>query len=367
VNKGRTVSRAMLKAKARINKVDHHNKKLKEKMRITTVTTTTTKPIEILGIDISKKKFDVALWHENKFRHKVFANTEAGFAQLQEWLNKQLVTKVHGCMEATGTYWEALAEYLVAQGHQVSVVNAAAIKNYGKSLLRRNKTDKADAKLIALYGLNHQLRQWSAPAPQLKQLQALVRRLEVLQQMQQEEENRLGSGVQQKDVLDSLQTNIKFLAQQIAQIKLLIKDEMDKNPDLKQQKQLLISIPGIGDTTAAIVLAEIVNINNYNDARQVAAYAGLSPRHDDSGKREGKTRLCKLGNSRIRKALYFPAIVAKQHNPIIRDFCQRLAQRGKQGMLIIGAAMRKLLHLAYGVLKSGKAFDPHHQACPSHK
>jgi transposase len=141
----------------------------------------------------------------------------------------------------------------------------------------------------------------------------------------------------------------------------LIRDHVDQNPSLKQQLDLLTSIPGIGEATPAKQLAEIVDVNHYRGARQVAAFAGLVPRHRESGSSvRGKPRLCKVGTARLRKALYFPAIVATQHNPIIRAVSQRLRDRGKCPMLIIGAAMRKLIHIAYGVLKSGKPFDPDH-------
>jgi transposase len=315
--------------------------------------------IAILGIDVAKNKIDVELLRNDKFRSKVFANKAVGFAELAAWLKKHQVNQVHACMEATGTYWEALAEFLHAQGHKVSVVNPVAIHHYGKSQLSRNKTDQADAKLIARYCANHQdkVKAWSPPPAAIKQLQALVRRLDSLKLMQQEEKNRLASGVEQKDVLNSLQTNISFLEQQIAEMEKLIKEHIDNNPELKQQKDLLLTIPGIGDTTAAAFLAEMVNINDYTSARQAAAYAGVTPKRKESNTIKGKVKLVKIGNSRIRKALYMPAVVAKRYNPIIKDFCQRLEARGKTGKAIIGAAMRKLVHLAYGVLHSGKAFD----------
>ena len=122
---------------------------------------------------------------------------------------------------------------------------------------------------------------------------------------------------------------------------------------------LLTSIPGIGETTAAKFLAEIVEINHYQSGRQVAAFAGLVPKHKESGSSvRGRPKLCKVGRARLRKALYFRAIVARQHNPIIKAMSARLRQRGKCRMVIIGAAMRKLIHISYGVMKSGKPFDP---------
>lgn len=313
-----------------------------------------------LGIDISKSKFDVALLRDDgKLRHKVFPNTPEGYQQLSAWLVKYRVQLVHACLEATGTYSEALAVYLHSTGHIVSIVNPVVIKAFAQSELSRTKTDKADAALIARYCHNHQPPAWSPPAPEISQLQALVRRLEALIDMRQQESNRLDGGISAETVKESVTDHIAYLDQQIARTKAQIEEHIDQHPSLKQQRDLLSSIPGIGDLTAAKLLAEIVDINHYSSARQAAAFAGLVPRHNQSGTSvRGKPRLCKVGTARLRKALYFPAIVATQHNPVIKAMSERLRERGKCPMLIIGAAMRKLIHIAYGVLKSGKPFDP---------
>lgn len=122
---------------------------------------------------------------------------------------------------------------------------------------------------------------------------------------------------------------------------------------------LLVTIPGIGKLTAAKLLGEIRNILDFQSARQLAAYAGLTPQNFLSGTSvHKKTRLSKTGNANLRNILYMPAIVAKRYNPIVRSFCERLSCSGLKPMEVIGAAMRKLLHLAYGILKSGRPFDP---------
>jgi transposase len=312
------------------------------------------------GIDISKAKFDVALLLDNgKLHHRVFPNTPTGYQQLAAWLIKQKAPTIHACMEATGTYGEALASYLHSSGHKVSVVNPAVIKAFASTELSRTKTDKRDASLIARYCQKHQPSTWSPPPPEISELQALVRRLEALLEMTQQERNRLSAGINSATVKEDVEKRIAYLGEQITHTQSLIRDHIDQNPSLKQQRDLLISIPGIGEATAAKLLAEIVDVNHYRSARQVAAFAGLVPKHRESGSSvRGKPRLCKVGTARLRKALYFPAIVATQHNPIIRAVSQRLRDRGKCRMLIIGAAMRKLIHIAYGVLKSGKPFDP---------
>jgi transposase len=314
----------------------------------------------VLGIDISKLKFDLCLLRENgKLKHKVFPNNAAGFAQLSAWLQKQKVDHAHLCMEATGTYGEALATYLCEAGHVVSVLNPAIIKAYAQSHLSRTKTDKADATLIARFCLERHPPAWSPLPREVRDLQALVRRLESLLEMHQMEVNRLEAGVGAQLVRDSLTEHIAFLDEEIKRTTALIRDHIDQHPTLREQRELLISIPGIGDTTAAKLLAEMLDVKLYKSARQLAAFAGLVPRLHESGSSiKRKARLSKTGAPRLRKALYFPAIAAIKYNPSIKAMSVRLKERGKCPMQIIGAAMRKLVHLAYGVLKSGKPFDP---------
>jgi transposase len=141
-----------------------------------------------LGIDISKAKFDVALLRaDGKLRHRVLPNSQAGFQLLSEWLSKQKASPIHACMEATGTYSDALAYYLHAAGHIVSVVNPAVIKAFAQSQMSRTKTDKADATLIARYCQMHRPAAWAPPPPEISELQALLRRLEALIDMRQQE------------------------------------------------------------------------------------------------------------------------------------------------------------------------------------
>jgi transposase len=312
-----------------------------------------------VGIDVSKNTLDAALLKEGKPRHKVFANSAAGHGQLLAWLNDNSAATVHVCLEATGTWADAIALALHEAGHQVSVVNPALIRAFGQSQLKRTKTDKADAQLIARFCQMHQPPAWSPPAPEMRELQALVRRLESLEEMRLMEENRLTSGVTCAVVQASLEEHIGYLQEQIEKTRRQITDHIDQNPDLKQQAELLDSIPGIGAATAALLLAELGDISHFDNARQVAAFAGLVPRIRESGSSvRSKPRLSKVGSSRLRKAMYFPAVTALRFNPLIKAMGLRLSAAGKNKMLILGAAMRKLLHIAYGVLKSRQPFDP---------
>ena len=314
----------------------------------------------VLGIDIAKEKFNVCLINQSgKLKHKVFPNTATGWAQLLVWLSQQGVERVHACLEATGTYGEALALHLHEAGHTISVVNPAAIKAFAASRLSRTKTDRVDAELIARFFLAQAPARWTPPPPEVRELQALVRRLESLIEMRVMEENRLSSLITVKAVRHSVEQHLAYLDEQIKRAEKLIRNHINSNPTLKRQRELLDSIPGIAEATAALLLSEITSISQYRNARQVAAYAGLVPRQRQSGSSvRGRTRLSKIGNARLRRALYFPAVTALRCSPFFQQWAEGLRHRGKSKMSVICAVMRKLIHLAYGVLKTGKPFDP---------
>ena len=254
-----------------------------------------------LGIDIAKAKFDVCLVKPaGRAKHKVFQNTRHGFEQLIAWLASHQVTELHTCLEATGTYGESLALFLFDAGFVVSVVNPAAVRAFANAGLSRTKTDKVDAELIARFCLAQQPAIWSPPAPELRELQALVRRLDALIEMRVMEENRLSSGGLTAAVQRSLEEHIAYLRAEIKQTEELIRRHINSHPDLKEQSELLDSIPGIAGATAALILAEIVNIKEYKSARQAAAYAGLVPRERRSGSSvKGRVCLSKIGNARL--------------------------------------------------------------------
>lgn len=309
----------------------------------------------ILGIDVAKHKLDVALIFSNQTLTRQFANSATGFKLLAGWLSSLDIERVHACLEATGTYSEAVAEFLHTTGHLVSVVNPFRIKGYSRSKLTRNKTDQSDARLIAEFCLTQEPAQWFPLPVEVKHLQALVRRIETLQQMNQMEQNRLETSPVATKA--SIQAMIQTMAEQIEQLTRQIKDHLDQHPDLKKQSELLQTIPGIGEKTANLLLSEI-QFARFASARQVAAQAGVTPQRRQSGTSLNTSNLSKLGNRRVRKALYFPAITALGHNEIIKEFAKRLARNGKTSMQIICAAMRKLLHIAFGVLKHNHPFDP---------
>lgn len=313
----------------------------------------------VLGIDIAKATFDVCLLSAQQTWAAQFENNPAGFKQLSRWVANRTAQQTHACLEATGQYGEGLAEYLYQQGWPVSVVNPARIAAYAHSQLRRNTTDTADAALIAQYCTREQPPLWSPPPASFQELQALVRRYEDLQAAYQQENNRLKSGTRQAIVVADLREHLQELKERMQKIQQAIQEHIQSHPELRQRQELLLSIPGIGKLTAAKLLGEICDVTAFSDARQLAAYAGVTPRNFVSGTSvHKKARLSKTGNANLRKALYMPAISAKRYNPIIHAFCQRLLNAGLSPKQVVGAAMRKLLHLVYGILKSGKPFDP---------
>ncbi|MFZ2616018.1 MAG: transposase [Anaerolineae bacterium] len=312
-----------------------------------------------LGIDISKDTFDAFLTQENRSTPFQTSNNQVGYEKLSKWLKKHGGSNVHACMEATGRYGDELAEFLHKEGLTVSVVNPRRIASYAASQLKRNKTDSLDAAVIADFCRTQNPDPWQPPPPAIRDLQMMTRHLESLLDMRTEERNRLQSGVTAPAVVKAIEQHITFLNTQIADLERQIADHLDQHPDLKQQRDLLVSIPGIGDTTAAKLIAEIKDINRFDDATQLAAYAGLCPSRRTSGTSvRHKPKLSKIGNAVLRKALYFPALSAKSHNPLVHSFCERLAEQKKPKMVVVAAAMRKLLHIVFGVLKHRKPFDP---------
>lgn len=309
----------------------------------------------VLGIDVGKKILDVVLMFDQKRLSRKFDNSPRGFKLLAGWLASLRISHVHACLEATGIYGEAVAEFLYEKGHRVSVVNPLRIKGYAKSDLQRNKTDPADARTIAGFCMVKDPKPWHPLSVEVKHLQELTRRLEALGEMLGAENNRLEAS--SRSVRPSLKRIIKTLEKEIENVRQLIKEHIDNHPNLKEQSDLLQSIPGIGEKTAQVLLSEI-EFSRFDSARSVAAQAGVTPGRHQSGIGINWTRLSKIGNGRIRKALYFPAMSAMKHNEIIKTFASRLSRNGKAPMQVICAAMRKLLHIAFGVLKNNRPFDP---------
>jgi transposase len=314
-----------------------------------------------VGIDVSKLKLDVCVAVGAKFKYKVVKNTRGGHAELIAWLLlRGLPTDVPVVLEATGPYSEAPATALADAGWRVSVVNPARVKGFAQSQLSRNKTDKADAKLLALFAQRADLELWQPPSLAVRELHALVERLQALQDMRQQERNRLEalSQGEQSRVIAMVQDHVDWLSGQIAAIESEIHDHIASNPDLKQDADLIRSIPGCGPKLAAQFLAYVGDVRRFKSAKALAAFVGVTPRQKQSGTSvNGRTTISRAGHAAARRSLYMPGLVAKRYNPVIAAMAKRLEDRGLAPKAIVGASMRRLVHLIYGVIKSGTHFD----------
>lgn len=311
----------------------------------------------VIGIDVAKLKFDVCLrLSKGKYRDKAFRNTRSGFAELVHWLHKHAAVQAHVCMEATGPYWEELAEHLSDVGYVVSVENPAQVKACGATLGVRSKTDTVDARLIAEYCALCKPQAWQAPPPSVRVLRALVARRDSLVALHTQEVVRLQ--VAHESVRQSIEQVRDTLHAQIMQLEQRIRQHIDDDPTLGPQRKLLDSVPGLGDATIPVLLGHYGGPARFATAKQAVAFAGLDVRHQESGSSvRGRPRMSKRGNTRLRKALYMPAVVTMRQTAWGKAFAQRLGAAGKCKMVIIGALMRKLVQIAYAILRTGKAFD----------
>jgi transposase len=310
-----------------------------------------------LGLDVAKAKVDCALLLNGKVKSKVVSNNQEGFETLKQWLTKQGACHVHACCEATGTYSDAIALYLHDQGHTVSVVNPAQIAAYAQSQLARAKTDALDAKLIARYCEREQPLAWAPPPAAERLLLALLRDLQDLQSIQQAESNRLGTA--HPDVRERIERHLAFLEREIEQLRKKIEQHIDHNDQLRGRRDLLDSVPGLGEHTIPWLIAYLGDGQRFPGSQCAVAFCGLSPKPHQSGSSvRGKAHIAKSGHADLRHALYMPAMVAYSRCKVFASFVQRLKAAGKPPKVIIVALMRKLVAIAQAILKSGKPFDP---------
>ena len=325
-----------------------------------------------LGIDVAKNKLDVCLLNpeNDQCRAKTVPNTPEGFTELRDWLGRQHVpelTQVHLILEATGVYHEAVALWFAAAGAVVSVVNPAQAKAFGRGLAVRTKTDARDSQVLARYGALVNPPRWQPPTPEIRALTALITRLDAVEADLRRERNRQEKAevvTLPTAVAESLQQPIEFLKQEAARLQTAIHDHIDQHPDLRRDRDLLQSIPAVGEKTAQRLLA-VLHSRDFTSADQITAFLGLVPVECQSGSSvHRRPRLSKAGAPRIRAALYMAAVVATRHNPHIQALYQRLLARGKAKMAALGAAMRKLVQLAFGVLKHQQPYQAHWTPIP---
>lgn len=320
----------------------------------------------VIGIDVSKSKLDCLWLREidgHKVKMKVHPNTPGGFEQLQAWAQKQTgqtIKNILFVMEATGIYHERLAYALYEAGAQVAVLNPAQVRDYAKGIAVRTKNDKKDSLVLALYGAKESVRLWQPEPQSIRRLKALLARLSALEEDIRREKNRLEKAQISPDnqtVEDSIHTVLVGLEQEKKRLEKLIGNHIDGDPQLKNDQHLLESIPGVGKVLGRYMMA-VFRSRPFHSARQMAAYLGAVPVEYQSGTSVNKRpRLSKAGSATIRAKLYLPAVVACRYNPTAKALYERLLARGKAPMAAIGAVMRKLVHICFGVLKHQKAYS----------
>lgn len=325
--------------------------------------------MQIIGIDISKKRLHAA-WlrdpEQERSRPKAADNTPEGHRHLLAWAERHsqcLPEQLCFILEATGVYHEALALFLHEAGAQVCVVNPYQVKEFARSRGIRTKNDRHDGHVLALFGRERRPRAWQPPPAEVRHLQSLLKRIEALDADRQRESNRLEKATVEQapaPVRRSLQDMIDILEAEIARLRRQLDDHINAHPELKQQRALLESIPGVGPKLSTWFLA-LFATKRFRSAKQAAAFLGLIPVEYDSGTSvHRRPRLSKAGDGRWRARLYMPALVAIRCNSAIRDQFTRLTGAGKSKMSAIGAAMRKLVQIAFGVFNSQHPFQVDH-------
>lgn len=319
------------------------------------------------GIDVSKSKLDLCWIRDaasGKLKSKVFGNSAEGVQELWEWVSRCVGAEPAECvfvLESTGVYHERAAYFLHELGAEVRMTQPQQFHHFVASFGVRSKTDKRDSALLGRYGADGKGRVWQPEPTEIRHLKKLLGRFEALESDIQRERNRLEAaeiGEHSALVLESIHRVLTALEQEKEHLEKQINDHIDGHPKLKQDAALLKTIPGIG-TVLSRYLLSVLHSREFEKARDCAAFIGVTPVERQSGSSvRGKPKLSKAGNATVRAKLYMAAVVAKQHNPDAKALYQRLLHRGKAKMSALGAVMRKLVHISFGVLKHGKEYCP---------
>lgn len=314
------------------------------------------------GIEVSQHTLVVALRagdHDEPQRE--FPNTPQGHQALLRFFERA-AGAVRVCLEATGLYGLDLALALHQAGVAVMVANPRAVRHFAQAMMQRSKNDQLDAEVLREFAARLPFVAWRPPSVAALKLVAVARRLEALTDMMAAEKNRLHAAslsealpaLIRRDVERSIQTQQRAIQRLTRAVQEFILDD----PVLARRYELLLSIPGVGATSAVHLLAELMLLGPDLDVRQWVAYAGLDPRQYASGTSvHKKVRISKAGNHHLRRALYMPALVAVRHDPHLAAFYQHLQTRGKTKMQALVATMRKLLHAIFGMFKHDQLFD----------
>ncbi|MCB9032635.1 MAG: IS110 family transposase [Chitinophagales bacterium] len=313
---------------------------------------------KVIGIDISKQTFDVALLDSktSKWQHHVLENNKLGFKKLCKFISEQS----HVVMEASGSYYLQLALYLEMNNIKVSVVNPLVIRRYSQMKLQRAKTDKKDAQTIAMYGIEQNPELWQSQDKEVMELKQLYSTIELLSkqvsQTQHQLEAHTSSGILSSSLKQELNQHIKTLKRR--KEKLETRFRLLSEQTYGDTLERLATIPGIGKKTAVMLTVITNNFKKFDNYRQLIAYVGLSPRKYESGTSvRGRGHICKMGQSQIRKLLYMCSWSAKKLNKACIAMYERLIAKGKAERVVKIAIANKLLKQAFAIAKNKEVYN----------
>lgn len=300
-------------------------------------------PRRCVGIDVAKRHWDVAV-HGQPQRRRFLAD-EAGLAELFAWIGEDALV----CVEATGGYEAWLVESLQARGVPVAVVNPRQVRDFARATGQLAKTDAIDAAVLARFAATLDPEPTEPTGENQRRLKSLRARRQQLVEMITQEKNRLGTA-RDPAIRASIQQALDFLGEQLAEIDRQLAQLTREDPAFRRRRELLVSVPGVADTTAVTLIAELPELGALNRA-QVARLVGVAPVNRDSGTFRGR-RTTGGGRRAVRRGLYMATLVATRHNPVIRRHYQQLLERGKAKMLALVACMRKLLIILNTLVKN---------------
>lgn len=320
------------------------------------------KPV-LVGIDVSARTFTVAEEIPGRSVHEAeYANTPAGHRKLCRRLAKA-GRSVRVCLEASGIYHLDLALALDSTRNvEVMVANPRATRDFARARMQRTKTDQVDARSLLEFVRRMPFLAWMAPSPETLALRAMARRIAALTVTGTQDRNRLHAvehGRELPAILDQeIDAHLAFLEDSMERLAKAALQIIRRDPWLRKAFGHMISVRGIAQTSAIAILGELAPLPPDMSARQWVAHAGLDPRHVESGTSVSKpSRISRVGNQRLRAALYMPALVAIRHEPNVRAFYEKLLARGKKPLQAIVAVMRKLLHAIWGMLHHDNDFQ----------
>jgi transposase len=304
-----------------------------------------------VGIDVAKRSFDVAVLPGEQAAS--FSYDETGLRQLLEWLRPWEACFV--VLEATGGLERRLAGQLLEAGHQVAIVNPRQVRDFARGLGKLAKTDRLDALVLARFAQQVQPRTAEKASEKQLELAALVSRRRQLQTLAVAETNRRDTAPT-RQARQSIDKHLAWLRKEVTRIDTAIARLIVSDDTWRGHADCLQSVPGVGPTTSATLVAELPELGRLN-RRQISALVGLAPYNNDSGPMRGKRSIWG-GRLSVRSALYMAALSARRCNPVIRAFADRLQQAGKPFKVILTACMRKLLIILNVLLKTNQSWSP---------